>query len=57
MSFTFTLTASAQQAPEQRDSLLADFDLFIEYVEATHPDPYTPHGRPPLLCAPRPADE
>ena len=47
---SFTLTASAQQAPEQRDSLLADFDLFIEYVEATHPDPYTPMGGRPYFA-------
>lgn len=47
---SFTLTVSAQQAPEQRDSLLADFDLFIEYVEATHPDPYTPMGGRPYFA-------
>ncbi len=43
-------TAAAQQAAEQRDSLLADFDLFIEYVEATHPDPYTPLGGRPFFA-------
>lgn len=44
-----TQTASAQQGVVPRDSLLADFDLFIEYLEATHPDPYTPFGGRPYF--------
>ncbi len=36
-------------AQEPKDSLLSDFDLFIEYLTDTHPDPYTAFGGRPIF--------
>ena len=49
-ALSLATTAAAQQATEPRDSLLADLDLFTQYVEATHPDPYTPLGGRPYFA-------
>lgn len=49
-SLCLATTAAAQQNVIARDTLLADFDLFVEYVEATHPDPYTPLGGRPFFA-------
>lgn len=32
-----------------KDSLLADFDLFVKYLDDTHPDPYTAFGGRPFF--------
>lgn len=37
------------QAPTAVDSVCADFDKFVEYLEETHPDPYTAFGGRPLF--------
>lgn len=31
------------------DSVCADFDMFVEYLEETHPDPYTAFGGRPMF--------
>lgn len=48
-SLCFSRAESARQEVMHRDSLLSDFDLFIKYVKATHPDPYTPLGGRPYF--------
>lgn len=48
-SLCFSGSALAQQEVYLRDSLLSDYDLFIEYLEDTHPDPYTPLGGRPYF--------
>lgn len=42
---------SAETTPPRTaiDSVCADFDKFVEYLEKTHPDPYTAFGGRPLF--------
>lgn len=43
-SFLSLLTVQAQTSLMLRDTLMSDFDSFINILEQTHPDPYTRLG-------------
>lgn len=43
-SFLSLLTVEAQTSVTLRDTLMSDFDSFINILEQTHPDPYTRFG-------------
>lgn len=57
LTFVLVVAAALQQggateitAPHTAiDSVCADFDRFVEYLEETHPDPYTAFGGRPLF--------
>lgn len=43
------LSCGSSFAHERTDSLLSDFDKYVEYLTETHPDPYTSFGGKPFF--------